>query len=174
MEVIKTTDPAEFERYANECLAGHEGMVIHTCDKPCIWTGQLRTYNPSATDLFVGKALYLGGTIVNGKGDVSICRTTWGNSDFAPDLVRRSAEWLKEKDLSVTTDENDVLVDGKKVISWARFTTVKGWCQSVVHYSVNVDLELIRAICTKPMVKVPGALSDYGITTKEILTLISG
>lgn len=28
---------------------------------------------------------------------------------------------------------------------------------------------LINQICTKPMIKVPGALSDYGLTTEEVM-----
>ena len=63
---------------------------------------------------------------------------------------------------------SDLLADGKKVASWARATLITGWVQTVAHFSVNVDVDLIRQICTKPMVKVPGALSDYGITAEMI------
>ena len=34
---------------------------------------------------------------------------------------------------------------------------------------VNVDLEAIKNACKKPMVKVPKALSEYGITTEEMV-----
>ena len=33
---------------------------------------------------------------------------------------------------------------------------------------INTKLEDIKKICTKPMVKVPKGLSEYGITTEEV------
>ena len=34
--------------------------------------------------------------------------------------------------------------------------------------SMNVNLDHIKAICRKPMKKVPKGLSDYGITSEEV------
>lgn len=33
---------------------------------------------------------------------------------------------------------------------------------------INTNLEHIKAICRKPMQKVPKGLSEYGITTEEV------
>lgn len=33
---------------------------------------------------------------------------------------------------------------------------------------MNTNLDHIKAICRKPMKKVPKGLSDYGITTEEV------
>lgn len=138
--------------------------------------GELLTYDPEEIEkrgLFLGKGQHLGGTIVNMPGDVSVCITTWGDSDLAPEIAAKLTNWLTEKGLNITTDGNDTLVEGKKVISWARATTVKGWCQGVVHASVGaIDLELVKAICTKPMEKVPGALSEYGITADDLVPIV--
>lgn len=176
MELIKTNKPDVFTDYANECLAGHEGAVICVNDEPCVWTGQLATFDRGECEkrgLYIGVAQHLGGTIVNMPGDVSLCVTTWGNSEIAPKIAAKLTNWLTEKGLSATTDGNDTLVDGKKVISWARATTVKGWCQSVVHVSVGkMDLKLVRAVCTKPMKKTPGALSEYGITADDLVPIV--
>ena len=177
MEIYKAETAADFERYANECLEGHEGIVIHVSDKPSVWTGQLPTIDKAACEengLFIGTGKYLGGTIVNMKGDVSICHTSWGVTDFAPDIVDRFAEYLAERGISVTRDENDVLAGGKKILSWARATTLQGWTQSVIHFSVGkINLKLIKAICTKPMVKKPGSLSELGVTTEDVLNFLN-
>jgi hypothetical protein len=37
-----------------------------------------------------------------------------------------------------------------------------------VAIGINTNLDHIKAICKKPMVKVPKGLSDYGITTEEV------
>lgn len=172
MKIQRTRSPKYFESEANECLVGREGAIVCINEEPCVWTGEFNTLNLEECKnrgLYVGKGKYLGGSIVNMPGDLSICITTWGDSDLAPYIVDRATEWLAERGINITRDGNDVLADGKKVISWARATTLHGWCQSVVHFSVGaMDLDLVREICTKPMVKVPGALSYYGITADMI------
>ncbi len=172
MRIQRTKNADYFESVANECLSGREGAIVCINAAPCVWTGELNTLNLAAckrNKLYVGRGKYLGGSIVNMPGDLSICMTTWGNSELAPQIVERAAAWLEKRGAAITRDENDVLADGKKVVSWARVTTVQGWCQSVVHFSVGaMDLELVREICTKPMKKTPGALSLYGITAEMI------
>ena len=175
MEIIYTTDALDFIRYAYECVeCGHEGCVMHICVSHCVWTGQLPTLDLAACNrhgMAVGRGEYLGGSIVNMVGDLSICITTWGNSDVAECIVSAMAERISSLG-NITYDENDVLLDGKKVLSWARATTMNGWCQSVVHCSIGeVDLELIQEVCTKPMVKVPGSLNSYGITDDDLRTI---
>lgn len=172
MEVYRTSDPIEALRLSEECLAGHEGLIVHVTDSIFVETGAFPTCSTAVCaelGIPVCKAGYLGGSIVCFPGDVSLCEISWGNSSFAPDTVDRAEKWLRDKGLTVTRDGNDVLVDDRKVISWARATTLQGWCQSVVHFSVSSDEELIRKICTKEMVKRPGALSNYGITAGDIL-----
>lgn len=177
MEVYKAKTPTDFERYANECLSGHEGIVIYVSDAPSVWTGQLPTINRAACaqkGLVIGTGQYLGGTIVNMVGDVSICHTSWGVTDFAPDIVNRFAEYMANRGIEVSRNENDILANGKKVLSWARCTTYAGWTQSVIHFSVGkMDLELVNLICEKPMLKEPGSLLKLGITTIDILSFLN-
>lgn len=176
MEILKTKNPLEFLAFAESCLDktnGHEGLVIHICAEPCVWTGQLPTLDEAECKrrgLTVCRGRYLAGSIVNMPGDLSLCLTTWGDSEQAPQWVDKLAAYLDRRGIAITRDENDVLADGKKVISWARATTAEGWQQSVVHCSVGMmDLELVKAVCKKPMVKVPGSLAEYGITAEELL-----
>ena len=175
MTIYRAESAADFEEFANRCLSpGGEGCVYHISPSVSVWTGQLATLDLAACErlgLTVGQGEYMGGSIVNMPGDLSICITTWGDSDLAPEIVERMAAWLTGMG-ELSQDENDVLLDGRKVLSWARATTVKGWCQSVVHCSVGpMDLKLVREICTKPMAKVPGSLGDYGVTAEELWSI---
>lgn len=175
MRIYRAESAAEFAEYAHSFLAlGWAGCVYHISPDRSVWTGQLPTLDPDACarhGLTVGQGQYLGGSIVNMPGDLSICITTWGNSELAPRIVERMTERLRELG-EVSMDENDILLEGKKVVSWARATTVKGWCQSVIHCSVGpMDLDLVREICTKPMEKVPGSLGDYGVTAEELWSI---
>ena len=47
---------------------------------------------------------------------------------------------------------------------------INGVVYTAIHISIGMDLDLIKAICTKPMVKTPKGLQDYGITQDEIIT----
>ncbi len=176
MEVFQTSNHRLFELFSERHLtAGREGLVIHTSDYPCVWTGQLPTLDISACremGLPIGRGRYLGGSIVNFSGDLSLCEIKIGPSDFGPRVVARVSEWLEQQGVETVTNGNDVLAEGKKVISWAGVMTDNGCQQSVVHFSINTDVETIRRICTKPMVKEPGQLSDYEITADDILQVI--
>ena len=43
------------------------------------------------------------------------------------------------------------------------------WTYELVQISINQDLEVIKNVCLKPMVKVPKGLGEYGVTTEEII-----
>ncbi len=172
METYITNDPLEALRISEECLAGHEGLIIHIADGHFVETGVFPTCDTAVCEelgIPVCRARYLGGSIVCFPGDLSLCEISWGASEFAPRVVEQAVSWLQSRGLTVKQDGNDVLVDGRKVVSWARATTAEGWVQSVVHFSVRSDVELISRICTKEMEKIPGALDDYGISADDVL-----
>ena len=113
------------------------------------------------------ETMHTGGVVVVADGDVSVIH--FGNIgdrcmlDFAKYLV----EQYKARGLNATFDGNDVLIDGYKISGLS--ATPYGHIQySTIHIGVNTNLDDIKAICTKPMVKIPKGLNDYGITTEEI------
>ena len=177
MEIYKANNLTEAVELSKECLSGHEGVIIYVSEGPSVLTGAFNTLDRDACKRFglqIGEAPYHGGTIVNMPGDLSLCITTWGNSEIAREIVDATVEWLEGLGVKVSRNNNDVLADEKKVISWARTMTISGWCQSVVHFSVGkMNLDLVKEICTKRMVKIPGSLSDYGITADDILAKLN-
>ena len=113
-----------------------------------------------------------GGTIVCSKGNVGISAITpvgwgWQTASF----LRALADYLKSKNLNVQYSNNDILVDGFKVASSAESRVGDNLknVYSTYQISINQDIEAIKHICRKEMVKIPKALSDYGITTEEIV-----
>ena len=172
-ETFYTSDCKEFEAYAEDCLTNqHEGTVVHVGNDVCVWTGVLKTLSLEECEkrgLAVGHGRYVGGTIVCFHDDVSICHTSWGADGYGESVFAMTKTWLKQKRLNVTSDNNDILVDDKKVFSYASIQLLSGWVQTVVHFSVEVDLDLIKSICKKNMEKIPGALKEYGIDSQTIL-----
>ena len=97
-----------------------------------------------------------------------------GGEALSDRFSKELCKYLAQKGLpSVRQDNNDILVDGFKVASGGEIT-INNWNYMGYQISVNQDIEAIENICTKPMIKIPKALSDYGITTDEIVEFCKG
>ena len=117
-----------------------------------------------------------GGCMVFFPGNIIIHNVYPGDTflrqhQFVNDFV----EWLHEKGIEAKTDNNDVMIDKKKIIGTVSETLpipYKGWIYFAVQISINIDPYIIFNVCQKPSVKSPGQLSDYNITTEEVMTWI--
>lgn len=115
----------------------------------------------------VYEAYYNGGTILGNKGDMAFAHFGEIDNGWMMRFVDHFLAWLKSKGLNATYESNDVLVDGHKVCGlcvtrYGRIDYTAGFI------GVNTNLDHIKAICRKPMKKVPKGLSDYGITSEEV------
>lgn len=113
-----------------------------------------------------------GGTIVCCNGTIGIATFTYSkygmlNNKFIVNFMK----FLKDRGLNVTTDNNDILVDGFKVASAIEYKL--GPQLSLLYgcylISYDVDLDAIRHICKKEMKKIPKGLKEFGLTKEEIL-----
>ena len=111
------------------------------------------------------------GSIVLAKGSIilDILRRNTTGKCLSDTFSKALCEFLQSRGLSSAHQKNnDVLVDGFKVASGADITV--GACQYMGYQiSINQDLDVIKYVCTKPMEKIPKALSEYGITTEEMV-----
>ncbi len=116
-------------------------------------------------DIYEGH--YNGGTLVANTGDLVFadfgeCESGWLNR-----YVKYFMKWLKDRGLEPVYANNDILLDDHKVCGTC-ITRYGRIDYTTIFISMNPNLDHIRAICRKPMVKVPKGLSDYGITSEEI------
>ena len=115
-----------------------------------------------------------GGAIVSNINDFDIIIVNKDlNKDVLPKLFYRLICICNNKNLNFKMDKNDLLIDGRKVASYAYRMLKNGLTYLAMHLSMSVDLELINNICKKEMLKVPGGLVDFGITDSEILTILN-
>lgn len=107
------------------------------------------------------------GTIVSNAGDVLIGHFAEPDNGWYDRFIAYFVDWLKTKGLNAEYLDNDILVDGYKVCGMCvtRYGRID-YTGGII--SMNVNLDHIKAICRKPMVKVPKGLSEYGITTEEV------
>ena len=90
---------------------------------------------------------------------------------FRQTFMCKLKNYLTDKGLNCKIAENDLLVDGYKCGSYMS-RNIDGVIYTAIHISINMDVDLIKSICTKPMVKIPKGLSEFGITTDEIKNFI--
>ena len=107
------------------------------------------------------------GTIVSNEGDVLIGHFYHPDNGWYDRFIAYFLDWLKGKGLNADFVSNDIVVDGHKVCGMCitRYGDID-YTGGII--SMNVNLDHIKAICKKPMKKVPKGLSDYGITTEEV------
>lgn len=114
-----------------------------------------------------------GGCIVFFPDDLTFAHfSTDCNDNFYDVITEKLKNYLISKGLNASRDTNDILVDGYKVFSTARHNYNQRVLCTAIHVSINCDAELVNKICLKPMHKKPRGLSEYGITSNEILELI--
>ena len=107
------------------------------------------------------------GTIVSNAGDILIGHMAEPDNGWYDGFIEYFITWLRGKGLNAEFVSNDILVDGYKVCGMCvtRYGRID-YTGGII--SMNVNLDHIKAICKKPMNKVPKGLSEYGITTEEV------
>ena len=122
-----------------------------------------------------------GGAIVHFNGNVGWADirsnrvpSTETLKDIAKEFAKDLADYLKEKNIKATIEGNDITVDGFKVASGCSINLKPDYKRTFYGFEINIncDVELIKNICKKEMVKVPKGLAEYGITTEEIETFV--
>ena len=111
-----------------------------------------------------------GGCIIGVKGNIFIdAKRKNGGECISDNFSKALYEYFKNKGLeSVRCDNNDVLIDNFKVASGCE-TIYNDFKYMGYQISIYQDIETIKHACNKPMIKVPKALSEYGITTEEMV-----
>lgn len=174
MEIIHVT-PSEAEDAVKRARAnGEELCICSVADAPCAIVGNSGGSNETEARRLGILVVHMGNegsTIVTNTGDVDIGIFTDGYSgDGIRDrLISLIAEEVKaQTGITMTLSGNDHMVDGKKVIGHGS-RMFDGVLYTAIHIAIYTDLSLIRQICTKPMAKTPGALSNYGVTTDFVM-----
>lgn len=122
-----------------------------------------------------GKLIQNTGCIIGVKGNIllDIKRKFNGGECICDKFSKTLVEYFKSKGMnSVRQDNNDVLVDDFKVASGAEVSLENGFQYVAYQISIYQDLETIKHACKKPMIKIPKALNEYGITTEEMLKFV--
>ena len=179
--IYKTNNNLEAEKILSNLLTAKEdGCLVLFSDVTWLFSGREKdTFSPEKQEELQMRNFpltYHGGACVIFEGDLSFLKLEHSpSSNFGKMILRIVKDYLLVKGISAQINKNDLLAffpqdnKWKKVGSWAQGWVERArYTQTGVHFSINSDVELINNLCTKPMVKEPGALSELGITAQEL------
>lgn len=176
MEIIKTTFDEVTDLVANILSEQKETCVYCVSDENCAIVGSNVGANMQAIQNHGVRLVQIkheGGTIIASPGDVQIGIFTEGYMGHAyrDTIVNSIIDKLKANGHDAILANNDILVNGKKVVGFGSRMFGK-ILYTALQISIDIDIDLIRLICTKPMSKTPDGLKNYGVTTQDVLDIL--
>lgn len=170
MDVVKLRNSEWIEKVDSYIKCGAHCIAYGIQDSRVVLTHR-KTQVDEATCNELGYIVYEafnnGGTILTEPGDFEIGHWYEPENGWRDRFVAYFVDWLKARGLSAVYEDNDILVDGFKVCGTC-ITRYGRIDYTGIHVGINTDIESIKAICRKPMKKVPKGLSEWGITTAEV------
>ena len=136
-------------------------------------TGLLPTLNVDLCNIPIRHFSYLNGSIICSPQDLILIKTDLTPSSFGQNCLEILSDYYKDTDIEIIFDNNDLLFNNKKIASQIEmFIQGATVYQTIVHFSMDINLELIEQLCTKPTEKIPGSLTEYGMTAEKLWELI--
>lgn len=176
MEIIKTTFDEAIDLVTNIISEQKEACVYCISDENCAIVGSNFGANIQEIErcgIRSGQINHEGGTIIASPGDVQIGILTEGYSGhvYRDIIINGIIDKLKANNHDAILEGNDILVNGRKVVGFGSRMFGK-ILFTAIQVSIDINLDLIKSICTKPMTKMPDGLKNYGITTQDILDIL--
>ena len=151
------------------------GSIYHRASFPLVHVGIQSDINEeycTKNKIPIFRVQRAGGTIVSNVGDFDFVKVNkYTNMKNVPSLLANICILLNTKGFKAEFQENDLLAEGYKVASYSRIS-VPGGVYTAMHISMSVNMDLIKNICKKEMIKVPRGLNDFGIYEEDILKLM--
>ena len=184
---MKEVDLLEFEDFYEDNLRTYkeEGyiknpiyLIKSTSEIPTVCYHEGLEYNE---ELAIARAYNLvdlkhdGGCVITGKGDYMIGSFTRDLDKFVEQVVNRFYREVKDiipNDIEVKEDRNDLLVGGKKISGSMAIDFIDEYKFVGFFVSYKNSKEIIEDICTKPMVKEPSGLEEFGVNNLELFRLL--
>lgn len=112
---------------------------------------------------------YGGGAIITSNQDLGIALILKDSLNLISFLLKKLNYIFNSKNIQTTISGNDLLLDDHKVVGSA-YKTFENMTAHCFQISMHVDINLINNISTKPIIKIPGGISDlnYNLTRDDI------
>ena len=168
----------DFINYYEKLMKVDNKQIFDVCllsknmsNKPYVATNGDNSYNKEymlSKGFIRVKSEHVGGTIILFPNDIAF---TWmSRQTKLKDILKDVLDYLTKINPNVVLKDNDVMLGDKKL--FGTMTSGEGPCYEGMFFSFDSDVETIKKISTKPMVKEPLGLSSIGVTPEGIEKLI--
>lgn len=172
MKPIRLNENNIAQEVKTAILTESENLFYFVSDNTVVFEGYKNSLDKSFCDengIFVVDVNNEGGVIVSGKGSLAVGHISKDlNNKFLQNISNDFRNFLHSKGLSASISENDILVNGKYKVASGSSRQFGNVLFTAFHISYEVDIDLIKRLCTKPMKKIPRGLKDYNIKSQEI------
>lgn len=152
------------------------GAIYHRATSPLVHLGLEEDINEDyckENNIPIFRVQRTGGAIVSNVGDFDfVVVNNHTNTNQLPPLFSKLIQVLNSKGIRFSIENNDLLCDGYKVASYAYRGLPNNLIYTAMHISMSVNMDLIKNICKKEMVKIPKGLNDFGIYEEDILNIM--
>lgn len=164
------------DKVTDAIVNNKRGFLYFIPQKTSVFVGYGNTINQKQSQNYEIEVFDLnneGGVIVSDKGSLIIGSFFENTLDFQKELSIEICKLLHSKGYNPSVINNDILVDGKyKVASYSSRRFGEAYFGAFqISFSVNMDL--IKALCTKKMVKIPKGINDFGVTFDEVFKIFN-
>jgi len=147
-------DLTKYEMYLQDVLNQKQAIALlceNKTDKPIIATNKQSDY-VNDKKYVVLDTKHQGGTLVLFPKDITF---TWvSNESKINDIVREIYQYLLNKGLVLSTDNNDIMLRNEKLFGVMSYKSDDMYYEGMF-ISFNTDVNIIKQVCTKQMNKVP-------------------
>lgn len=175
MKIIELDENNVVREITSFIVNQKEGIVYGIPKYTSVFCGRNNNLNVEYCKQYNIKLLQFpneGGVIVVNKGDFDIGHFSYDikntfNKDFANYIIK----YLKSFGLDAEFIGNDLILEKTYKCGSYSSRQYGNLMYSAFHISIGMNIELIKNICIKPMIKIPKGLKDYGINTNQIYEL---
>lgn len=172
IKAVMSTSETVMADIAHALTSQVSTMIIADRGKPCAYNGRNNPINEDyckVNDIPIFTVERGGGVIVTSPDDLG-CNLVCESHSLLPILMERFHAYVSARcgDRQCVIDKNDILIDGYKVMAFAQSTIGKMYMYNM-QFSFKVNLEHIRNITMKEIVKIPGELSKLSSVNKQEL-----
>lgn len=180
MIICNTNDAQEAYQATKEIVSisddrNNPSLIIYSCEELVLLHGKIALFDKEEVNrrgISTFQVYQNGGSILCFPGDINLVQYAYGSNQWAANCLKCLSYEINKRGCYSSIIKNDLLADGKKVASYSEYKNKNGWLYSGIHFSINMDSELVETICIKKSSKIPMGLSSLGMTRNDILSAL--
>lgn len=164
------------EKVKDAIVNNKNGFLYFSPQKTTIFVGYGQSIDKKLIENFDIEVFNLnneGGVIVSDEGSLIIGSFFDNAKEFQELLASEICKLLISKGHKAQIIDNDIIVDDTYKVSSYSSRKFGNACFGAFQIPFTVDMDLIKLVCKKKMVKIPRGLAYYGIAFEDVFSIFT-